>query len=668
MRSLLSLDSERIAPTGSVIAPGVVKVLGQPDMDLLAVLVREAIQNSWDARARLEGGVSFGVDGWTLDSSQRDFLRTRIFSQCPDTSVLPLHGILESPDQIQVLCLSDRGTVGLGGPTRADVLADGESHFDFVDFLRNVGQPPDRALAGGTYGYGKAAFYRASRAHTICVYTRCRYKGRHESRFIAASLGQPYQDSEHRYTGRHWWGRLQGGIAEPALQDDADSFAAELGLRTFDSEETGTSVLVLQPIFSPGTDLRGRQQNEESRRTPEQAVAFMVEQILLFFWPKMLRLGSAPPQMRFTASWNRKSIRVPDPENYPPLKGYVEAMRRLKQAEIDSGASLRHSVQDVRSQRPAQMLGRLALQQYMTEPYETFDTGETESAFANLTHHTALMRQPELIVRYQAGPPFATNMWGYAGVFITDKEVDSVFAEAEPPTHDDWISRNLENSWHRRYVNVALREIEAAMAQFAAPPTIAARSNELKTIVAFANGLGQSLLPAEEGPSAAVLPYVKRGQHSSGRNGDAPTPRTGHSESGQSSTGASKSGLDLGRAAGRNQNVVGHARVIVHSESLVLHHDSPALQVSFSVYHAKNSRGTKVHAEVSAVVDGAHIESNPPVGGDVPRILLWKSSAGNPAGQSDSILIPAGDEGVWDVLVTLPSEIMINVNLSADSN
>ena len=672
MRNPLSLDSERIAPTGSVIAPGVVRVLGQPDMDTLAVLVRDAIQNSWDARIKPEGGVSFSVDGWELNSSQRDFLANQIFSQCPDHSVLPLRGILESPKRLEVLCFSDRGTVGLGGPTRADVLADGEGHFDFVDFLRNVGQPPDRELAGGTYGYGKAAFYRASKAHTICAYTKCQYKGRHESRFIAASLGQPYQDSNHRYTGRHWWGRLQGGIAEPALHDEADSLAAGLGLNTFGPEETGTSILVLQPAFSSDTDSKGRQQNREGRRTSEQAVAFMVEQILLFFWPKMLRLGSALPQMRFTTSWNRKSIRVPDPENYPPLKGFVEAMRRLKQTEIDSSASFRHSVQDVRSQRPSQLLGRLTLQQYMIERFESFDTGETESAFANLTHHTALMRQPELIVKYLAGPPFPANMWGYAGVFITDKKVDAVFAEAEPPTHDDWISRNLQDGWHRRYVNVALREIETAMAQFAAPPPIDAKPSKLKTIVAFANGLGQSLLPTEEGPSAAVLPYVTRSQQSIVENGVAQAVGAESSDPGgkleMSQDETRRIGLDLSPSAKKHQTDSSHARITVHSESLVLHENLPALQVSFSVSHSKNSKGTTVRADIGAVIDGAYIESSPPVGADVPRLLLWTSSKGNLAGQADTVFIPAGDEDIWDVFVSLPTELMINVNLSTVSS
>ena len=45
---------------------------------------------------------------------------------------------------------------------------------DFVDFVRNIGQPPDKDLGGGSFGYGKAAFYIASRARTILVDTLCR--------------------------------------------------------------------------------------------------------------------------------------------------------------------------------------------------------------------------------------------------------------------------------------------------------------------------------------------------------------------------------------------------------------------------------------------------------------------------------------------------------------
>src|SRR5688500_4546879 len=42
--------SQPYEPEGSAAAEGIVKQLGQPRLDPLTVLVREAAQNSWDAR------------------------------------------------------------------------------------------------------------------------------------------------------------------------------------------------------------------------------------------------------------------------------------------------------------------------------------------------------------------------------------------------------------------------------------------------------------------------------------------------------------------------------------------------------------------------------------------------------------------------------------------
>lgn len=53
--------SQPFAPEGSAAAEGIVKQLGRPALDPLTVLVREAAQNSWDARLS-DGLVEFGID------------------------------------------------------------------------------------------------------------------------------------------------------------------------------------------------------------------------------------------------------------------------------------------------------------------------------------------------------------------------------------------------------------------------------------------------------------------------------------------------------------------------------------------------------------------------------------------------------------------------------
>lgn len=53
----------------------------------------------------------------------------------------------------RLLVISDRGTSGLDGPVRADLPVGKGEKRNFVDFLRNVGQPPSAEGGGGTFGY-----------------------------------------------------------------------------------------------------------------------------------------------------------------------------------------------------------------------------------------------------------------------------------------------------------------------------------------------------------------------------------------------------------------------------------------------------------------------------------------------------------------------------------
>ncbi|WP_173041125.1 hypothetical protein [Phytohabitans flavus] len=44
--------------------------------------------------------------------------------------------------------MSDRGTVGLGGPLRAGQRPSDSERPDFVQFIRNVGEPSDHEFGG----------------------------------------------------------------------------------------------------------------------------------------------------------------------------------------------------------------------------------------------------------------------------------------------------------------------------------------------------------------------------------------------------------------------------------------------------------------------------------------------------------------------------------------
>src|SRR5690606_16789589 len=110
--------------------------------------------------AKLGHGPEILIRIRTLDSSQRDALRHRVFAELPreETSRSQIRATLDQ-DPLVVLEICDFGAVGLGGPTRSDRIPLGTERTDFIDFLRNIGTPRDTEHGGGTYGFGKVALY-----------------------------------------------------------------------------------------------------------------------------------------------------------------------------------------------------------------------------------------------------------------------------------------------------------------------------------------------------------------------------------------------------------------------------------------------------------------------------------------------------------------------------
>jgi len=61
--------SQRVPALGAIKAEGIRNQLGRPELDRLTVLVREAAQNSWDARDDdQDGPVRFDLELRTLDA------------------------------------------------------------------------------------------------------------------------------------------------------------------------------------------------------------------------------------------------------------------------------------------------------------------------------------------------------------------------------------------------------------------------------------------------------------------------------------------------------------------------------------------------------------------------------------------------------------------------
>ena len=447
----LSLHSEPYGSTGNI-GENFQRLLGSPSLDPLQTVIREAVQNIADA-ALSKIGPAIEIRLRTLTTAQRHVLTSRVLSELPEErrSKKRLSATL-SRKNLTVMEICDFGTLGLGGPTRADRIPAGEKTTDFIDFLRNVGVARDTDQGGGTYGFGKVTLYRASKCSTIIVDTLPSGTGPCGRRLMGCHVGRsfdlPDKRFNHRYTGRHWWGvpDPDSSIVEPVTGTDANRLASALGfpdrtIRRRSIRRSGTSIMILD-FDTQGEDL-GLVGNR------------IVEGLLWNFWPRMM--DDTPPYQRFTCrvEVNGIPLRIPSPEDFPPLDMFSKAMRTVR-------TGTRSDVRRISHKGLQKELGTLAIERGLRAQRRPLV--EEGSLFPPLASHIALMRPVALVVKYLEGTPIADEQFEWAGVFVASREaeVERAFADSEPPAHDDWIPNNFpRGSRAKTLVNVALTNLKS---------------------------------------------------------------------------------------------------------------------------------------------------------------------------------------------------------------
>lgn len=631
MPTPLDLQSEPFPATGGAAAEGVSNQLGRPRADRFTLLVREAVQNSWDARLAAAGGVQFQVDGLLLDRNARQVLAAQAFANAP--AAVDVRSRLLADGDFPILAISDFGTRGLSGPTRGNIVPQPGESTNFVDFMRYIGRPPNRAYAGGTYGFGKAAYFLASSLKTICVHTRFRNEHCVESRFMAAALGPQFESGGpegRRFTGRHWWGRLaQDAVVDPVVGEEADALALLLGGVRRAPDTLGTTVYVLAPDFEGAAPLKVLRQ--------------MGRAIMDYFWPKLIDGPGQTPTMSFSVRWQGSELPLPKVQDEPELALLASAfMAALAKAPSD-GAVL----EPIASQRPKKLLGHLAL---VRQPAALMGalpaSSESNGDGANLYQRTlrrplrqiALMRAPNFVVKYMEGPLVPYELAEYGGVFRVDAEADAAFARAEPPTHDDWVPDLLLDASEKTYVRVALRRVKDAVDAFAAPHPIEAAGAGPHSVAGFSRLLG----------------------------GLVPSLGSAASEPGARTNGATASnGGGRGRS-GATRTIATVPQISFVGEPMIELVDGVASMVAR--FEASNLNGASVRVSALAkVVIADGFESDPPEGAQQPAVLKWLNPSGEAVARGVASCDVPASGGTWTVVVSIPPDAMISVALMAEA-
>lgn len=652
--------SQPYPPEGASAAEGIRNQLGRPELDLLTILVRESAQNSWDARiARSSSPVDYRIDMWTVGPAHAGAWRELLLNGAPTRAgAFPLSDALKR-GPVQVLAVSDRGTRGLGGPTRADDAVGPDR--DFVSFIRNIGEPRDTELGGGTYGFGKGIFYLLSKSGTVLVHSRCRTaNGGHETRLIGCTLWKSYVAGEtggdRRYTGRHWWGDTSGRVVEPLVGREAEITAQRLGLRPFGPEETGTTVVVIDPNLD--------------ELAPPEAADYLAETITWHLWPKMISVGGKSPAMSFAVACNGVEHAVPDPRETRPLNMFVDAY----EAMTGPGGSALHCM------KPKQYLGRLGLVKRILPPLEPTRASRMLD-IEDIVHHVCLMRPAELVVTYQPGPKPPSVNQGYAGVFRADEAMDEIYAKAEPPTHDAWNPQSLVRP-ESTFVHTTFRRINEALDTLLSLSGVArtgssnialgAASSLFSGLVGGAWGIGGATAYAKPGSTATRASQSDSTEERTARSTPGrplPTPSTtdrstvdGPAGSGGFGTGT-ESFTDApemdGPSTPRRRPRVQYVGEPYYDER----GDASVLVQEFRL-PVPGPQQVRIDLAVTLPGTGGR-ETDPPIGASMPELIGWEDDGGRLYASEPHVI--EGSESVWRALVRPAPDTMTEIGIKVEA-
>ena len=434
-RTGASGDLSKIFRNEPVKVPGVFAV--NAPADEAALLVREAIQNSWDAalesreesRAALEVvapgefEVCFTFKSFTgRERAERvENLGLRELSERA-ASVTSRDSLgltsddclahLEDDEELRLLEISETAGGGMHGAWSGD-----ESKLWMA--LCSIGITPDTAGRGGSYGYGKSGLIRGSAIRVVIAYT-CFAERPDEPGVTRRLLGMTYWD-RHKIDGMSYTGAARfgdaasGGTApQPFTNENADRIAEQLDLavrRPDMPAERGTTLLLVEP----------RVQVPDLLAATER-----------YWWPAL-----EESSLRFHVRVVDESgeSHYPRPRSNADLRPFIDAYEIAMTPQDNRRPDARRC--RIRSIGAYDTPGDLGLRAEIPG-WSYPEHSETES---DVDHRSliALVRGPRMVVEYYEVGRTAPYV---RGTFVADDSINEPLRRTEPKAHDAWQTRS----------------------------------------------------------------------------------------------------------------------------------------------------------------------------------------------------------------------------------
>ncbi|MCL1800953.1 MAG: hypothetical protein FWG25_06285, partial [Promicromonosporaceae bacterium] len=478
----------------------------------IASLARESMQNSADARLKTSSAgssssaqsaeVVFSLIRLTGETRKefenaldwqalREHLGAMAGSATGSTAAEQLKAGLDAvtgSTNLILLRIADYGCTGLTGP---ELVTDTNEagYGNFIKLCRlDLFSGKDEA-AGGSFGLGKAVYWRFSRLQTVLfnstVVPGTGVGGEFQTRLFGVQQGVTHRTPGAAFNGRGFFGAETSTHPGIGISTWGDQRLAErLQLARRDARP-GTSALLIG-FYDPDDDERFTGIVGDLKEMAERLSASIAES----FWPLLTR-NRMRVSIEVLDNEELVSSQVVDPgEAYPEL---VTALRKYDAGEVEATLDAPGSVtvRDVTIDIPKR---KLAPKHNAFDHQAKLVVTRSDAQPDSLENRTCLLRQSEMVVetidRTYEGQQYHAFLLAGGAVSKDAPTPEDLLADdflrfAEPPAHDQWIPGvgrrataqvNLGTHYFQPYkqnLTAIKTRVEAELTALFGPPPVA---------------------------------------------------------------------------------------------------------------------------------------------------------------------------------------------------
>ncbi|MGY1640826.1 hypothetical protein ACI782_06780 [Geodermatophilus sp. SYSU D00703] len=423
----------------------------------LTSLARESCQNSADARAGKSADLVYTFITLTGDA-RRDFeaalgwesvLRPHLEAMTAGANGAVAAGqiragleALEQSDRLVLLRIDDYGCRGLTGPEFPDAETPESAYGNFIKLCRlDLFSGKDEA-SGGSFGLGKAVYWRFSGLQTVLfnsvLSAEDAVEGKRLNRVFGVNQGTVHRVDGKAYQGRGYFGVPDEDGAARSTWDREDLVRRLHLLREDDRPGTSALVLAFHDPDNPVTE------DETPDKVVQRLARGLREGIEESFWPLLTR-GGMRVRIRHVDNGTLVNDTPVDPsETYTEL---VRALKRYDAGDVDQSLEKPYDV--VVRPLPIDVSRRRTGDQHdqFTHQARLVVTLSDDNR-DGLEDRVCLFRKPEMVVqtidkRYEGRRYHAFVVAGVAvapdAPTVEDRHADDFLRFAEPPAHDRWV-------------------------------------------------------------------------------------------------------------------------------------------------------------------------------------------------------------------------------------